>query len=136
MIAVHGMRFISWPILGILIVVLNGCSATSRLTLNGNDTPVDPGYTVSSVVLKDGRVVEFDDHQGTYIERVRDGVLTRAIVGLERGRPVEIDPKDALEVRFEKREASGAGNFGLGFLLGMPTGALVFYVILLEAFSR
>jgi hypothetical protein len=115
------------------IVTIAGCVTTSRVTLPGSEIPVGMNYKITTVIMKDGEVLQFDNEGGMYVER--EGKASRVIVGTTHGQRMEIDPEKVLEVRFEHSESSGGGSFIAGLLLGMPLGVGVFYLILAAAYS-
>ncbi|MEK9138011.1 MAG: hypothetical protein AAB393_12870 [Bacteroidota bacterium] len=124
-----------WLLITAHLITISACTTTERLTLPGNEIPLGSDYRIASVILKDGEVVQFDSKGGRYVEKAREGKSYRAIVGTAQGRDVEIDPDKVLEVRFEQKESRGGGSFIVGFLLGLPVGALGLYLVLLAAYS-
>ncbi len=125
-----------WVLIAAHLVSIVGCSTTTHVTLPGDETPVDQTLKLSSVILKDGAIIEFEGAGGIFVQKVLDGRPATTIVGSSQRRHVEVDPADVLEARYERTEASSGGSFLVGFLLGLPTGAAVFYLIILAAFSR
>jgi hypothetical protein len=115
------------------VVMIAGCVTTSRVTLPGSQIPVGMNYKITTVIMKDGEIHQFDNDGGMYVER--EGKASRVIVGTTHGQRMEIDPEKVLEVRFEHSESSGGGSFIAGLLLGMPVGVGVFYLILAAAYS-
>jgi hypothetical protein len=124
-----------WLLITLHVVMIYGCSVTNRITLPGNEIPVGSNFTIAKVILKDGEIIEFDGNGGMYVEKVKDGKSYRAIVGAAYSKNVEIDPDKVLEVRFEQHESRGAGTFLVGFLVGLPAGALGLYLIVAAAYS-
>lgn len=124
-----------WLLITVHVVTICGCTVTNRLTLPGNEIPVGSNFKIATVILKDGEIIEFDSNGGRYVEKSSDGKSYRVIVGTTHSKNVEIDPEKILDVKFEQKESSGTGSFIAGFLLGMPVGAGVFYLILVAALS-
>ncbi|OGU43101.1 MAG: hypothetical protein A2000_07630 [Ignavibacteria bacterium GWB2_36_8] len=124
-----------WLLITVHVVTIYGCSVTNRVTLPGNEIPVGSNFKIATVVLKNGEIIEFDSKGGRYIEKTTDGKSNRVIVGMTGGKNVEIDPEKVLEVRFEQEGSSSGGSFIAGFLIGIPVGAGVFYLILVAAYS-
>jgi hypothetical protein len=124
-----------WLLIVTHVVALSGCATTTTITLPPSVIPVASDIRIASVVLKDGTIIEFDVNRGMYVDKVADGTPVRAIVGKARGRIVEIDPQTAKEVRFEQTTSNAGGSFLTGFLLGLPVGAVAFYLFLVAAFS-
>jgi hypothetical protein len=126
---------IVWLITTTQLAAISGCATTKRVTLPGNEVPVGTDFRIATVVLKDGDVVTFDGNGGRYIERTVEGKPRRMIVGTVDGRSAEVDPEKALEVRFEQEGSVGGAGFAVGFLLGIPVGAGLLFLILLGAYS-
>jgi len=124
-----------WLLVTIQLVTIFGCAVTNRVTLPANEVPVGSNFKIVTVILKDGEIIEFDSNGGRYVERARDGKAYRVIVGTAHGKTVEIDSENVLDVKFEQRESGGGGSFLAGFLIGLPVGAVVFYLILVAAYS-
>ena len=122
-----------WALITVHLILISGCATTNRVTLPGNDIPVGSNFQIVSVILRDGEIVVFDRKGGMYIERIADGITERVIAGNVGGKNIEIDPGNVLEVRFEQA-GSGGGSFASGFVLGLPVGALAFYLILVASF--
>ena len=125
-----------WVLIAAHLVAIVGCSTTTRITLSGDQMPTDQTLKLTSVVLKDGTIIEFEGTGGISVQTVREGRPTSMIVGTSHRKHVEVDPSKVLEARYERTEASGAGSFLVGFLLGLPAGALIFYLVLVAAFSH
>ena len=119
-----------WLLITVHLVTICGCTTTNRLTLPGNETPVGSNYKITTVILKDGEVIEFDRDGGLYVEKIKGGTSYRAIVGTTSNKKIEIDPENTLEVKFEQQESNGSGSFFLGLLLGLPVGAGLLVLIL------
>ncbi|MEX2116460.1 MAG: hypothetical protein WEB37_06210 [Bacteroidota bacterium] len=126
---------VAWLLVTVHVVMIYGCSVTNRITLPGNEIPAGSNFKIATVILKGGETIKFDVNGGRYVERTSDGKSYRVIVGMTDGKNIEIDPEKVFEVRFEQEESSGGGSFIAGFLIGMPVGAGVFYLILVAAFS-
>lgn len=126
---------IVWLLIAVHLVTVYGCSTTNYLTLPGNEFPVGADFTIAAAILKDGEIVTFDGNRGMYVDKVKDGTSYRVIVGTANGKVVEIEPEKVLEVRFEQNKPNTTGTFFAGFLLGMPVGVLVFYLILAASYS-
>ncbi len=122
-----------WLLIAVHAITIYGCTGTNRVTLPPNEIPVGSNFRIATVILKDGEIIRFDHNGGRYVERISDGTSHRVIVGMADGKNTEIDPEKVLEVKFE--EAESASNFTTGFLLGIPVGAGLFYLILAAAFS-
>ena len=117
------------------LVMIFGCTATNRLTLPANEIPVGANFKIAAVILKDGQIITFDRDGGLYIEKMIEGKWYRAIIGMTVNKSVEVDPEKVLEVKFEQTESSGADSFIVGFLIGLPVGALGLFLALLAAYG-
>ena len=126
-------------LVGVLItvqlVMIYGCSTTNRITLPGNEIPVGSNFKISTVILKNGEIIEFNREGGRYVDKTIDGKSYRVIVGTAHSKDVEIDPEKVLEVKFEQEGLSSTGSFIVGFLFGMPVGAGVLILIVLASYS-
>ena len=87
------------------------------------------------VVLKSGEVIQFDSDGGMYVEKQIDGKSTRVMVGNADGKRLEIDPVNVLEAKFEQKGSGGGGSFVVGFLVGIPVGVGLLYLIAALAYS-
>ena len=124
-----------FTLIALQLVMVYGCSTTSRTTLPGNEIPVGSNFKIVSVILKDGKIIEFDDKGGRYVDKTTNEKSHRVIVGMMDGKHVEIDPDKILEVKIEQEGTSGTGSFIAGFLVGLPFGALALYIIVALSFS-
>jgi len=122
-----------WLVIAVHLVAVCGCSVTNRISFPANAIPVGSNFKITSVILKDGQIIEFDSDGGQYLDKTSDGKSYRAIVGTSLHKDVEIDPAKVLEVKFEQEESSGTGNFFVGMLVGVPIGAGL--VVLIAALS-
>ncbi len=126
---------LAWLLIVGHAITIFGCTGTNRVTLPPNETPVGSNFKIATVILKDGGIIRFDHNGGRYVERISDGTSHRVIVGMADGKNTEIDPEKVLEVKFEQEESGGSGSFVAGFLIGIPVGAGLFYLILAAAFN-
>ncbi|MBI5473415.1 MAG: hypothetical protein HY961_13805 [Ignavibacteriae bacterium] len=126
-------RPLVWLLIAANAIAIYGCATTNRVTLPANEIPVGSSFKIVSVILTDGQLVTFDRNGGRYVERTIDGAPRRVIVGEANSKDVEIDPEKVLEVRFEHEESGG--SFAAGFLLGIPVGASLLYLILSGALN-
>jgi len=124
-----------WLLIAVHVVMISGCAVTNVVTLNGNGIPVDPDFKITTVILKDGEIVEFDFNGGRYVDITSDGASNSVIVGMVDDKNIEIAPEKVLEVTIEKTESSGSGNFIAGLLIGVPVGAAILYLIAVLSFS-
>ncbi len=125
-----------WVLIAAHLLMIVGCSTTTRITLAGDETPVDQTLKLRSVVLKDGTIIEFEGAGGIFIQKTRDGRPDPKIIGTSHRKHIEVDPSTVLEARYERTEADGGGSFLAGFLLGLPAGAAILWLVILSAFGH
>ncbi len=131
-----GRQIVIWMIIAAHLLMIVGCSTTTRVTLPGDETPIDQTLKLSSVILKDGTNIEFEGAGGIFIQKTQAGRPDTLIVGTSHRKHVEIDPSTVLEARYERTEASGGGSFLVGFLLGLPAGAAILWLVILSALGH
>jgi len=126
-------RPLAWLLITVYAVTIGGCSTTNLVTLPVNEPPVGSNFTIATVTLKDGEIIEFDGDGGWYLEKTKEGKSYRVIVGTTQNKNVEIDPEKIREVTFEQEEPNVRASFGLGFLIGLPVGAGLILLIAVSA---
>lgn len=124
-----------WLLIAAHLVTMYSCTTTHHVTVSGNEVPVGSNVKIAKVVMKSGESIEFDGRGGRYAEKHSDGTSHRVIVGPVQGKEVEIDIENAHAVNVEQTESSGAGNFALGLITGLPIGAGLLYLIAVMASS-
>lgn len=124
-----------WLLITAHVVTISGCTVTNHVTLSGNEMPVGSNLKIATVILKNGDIIEFDGGGGLCVGKTKDGNPYRVIAGTTHSKNVEIEVEKVLEVKVEQKESSGAGSFIAGFLIGLPVGAGVFFLILVASFN-
>ena len=122
-----------WTLIVLHLVTISGCAVTKRVALPANEIPLGADYKITTTILKDGQIIEFDSKGGLYVEKRLEGVVHRVIAGTVHGEKVEMDSEEVLEVRFET--TGTGGSFAGGVLLGTALGALGFYLLLVAAYG-
>ena len=118
-----------WMLIATHLGTIYGCTTTSKLTLSGSEIHSGSNYRITSVLLNDGQIIEFEGEGGRFVDTTANDQQHRTIVGTSLHKDVQIDPARVLEVRLEHKESSGAGNFFVGMLVGVPVGAGVLVLI-------